>query len=229
MNLNILYEDNQVIVVFKPRGLLSQADNTGSPDILSILKDYIKEKYNKPGAVYLGLVHRLDRNTSGVMVFARTSKAAARLSDLINKHEGFEKSYLAVVEGCVNPGKRRLCDMLYWDEKIKKASIKKSSDSKEAILEYNVISSHDNMTLLDVSLFTGRHHQIRCQLANMGHPIVGDLKYGSKIKMDNYYALSAYKLAFMHPTLKERMEFEYIDSNDRVIKEFYKDIKKQND
>lgn len=216
--LNILYEDNQVIVVFKPRGILSQGDGTKSPDILSILKGYIKEKYNKPGEVYLGLLHRLDRNTSGVMVFARTSKAAARLSSDISNHNSFEKYYLAVVEGYLNNKEEILQDMLYWDEKQKKAFIKNNKDSKEAKLRYNVIKQESNKSLLDITLYTGRHHQIRCQLSNIGHPIVGDVKYGSKFPMGNFYALTAYKLKFIHPTLKEEMSFEYID--DEIIKFF---------
>lgn len=218
--LNILYEDNQVIVVFKPRGMLSQGDGTKSPDILSILKGYIKEKYNKPGEVYLGLLHRLDRNTSGVMVFARTSKAAARLSSDISNHNSFEKYYLAVVEGYLNNKEEILQDMLYWDEKQKKAFIKKNKDSKEAKLRYNVIKQESNKSLLDITLYTGRHHQIRCQLSNIGHPIVGDVKYGSKFPMGNFYALTAYKLKFIHPTLKEEMSFEYID--DEIMKFFNK-------
>lgn len=219
MDLKILYEDNQVIVVFKPRGILSQGDGSKSPDILSIIKEYIKVKYNKPGDVYLGLVHRLDRNTSGVMVFARTSKAASRLSQAISMHNGFNKSYLAVVEGTIS-GDGRLDDDLYWDEKNKKAFIKKCKDSKEAILEYKVLSQKNNKTLLDINLLTGRHHQIRCQLSNIKHPIVGDVKYGSKYEMSNYYALCAYKLSFIHPTLKEMMEFEYIDETDKEIAMF---------
>lgn len=209
--LNILYEDNQVIVVFKPRGMLSQADGTKSPDILSILKQYIKEKYNKPGEVYLGLLHRLDRNTSGVMVFARTSKAAARLSDDISKHNSFEKYYMAVVDGCLKDKEGILSNMLYWDERQKKAFIKNHKDSKEAKLKYNVIRESNNKSLLDITLYTGRHHQIRCQLSHIGHPIIGDVKYGSKIQMGNFYALTSYKLTFIHPTLKEKMTFEYID------------------
>lgn len=217
--LNILYEDNQVIVVFKPRGILSQGDGTPSPDIHTELKKYIKEKYNKPGEVYLGLLHRLDRNTSGVMVFARTSKAAQRLSDNIAKHEGFEKDYLAIVEGSMPNNCGTLKDNLYWDEKMKKASIRNHKDSKEAILDYKVIGLNKGKSLLDIKLHTGRHHQIRCQLSSAGCPIVGDVKYGSKNPMGNYYALTSYRLSFIHPTLKEKMVFEYID-RDKLMKEF---------
>ena len=211
MELNILYEDNHIIVCYKPKGVLSQQDNTNTPDMLTLLKDYIKIKYNKPGEVFLGLVHRLDRNTDGIMVFARTSKAAKRLSDDI-KNNLFHKTYLAIVEGIINNADT-LKDMMYFDENKKKSFIKNDSKSKEAILLYDVLGHFDNKTLLSVNLITGRHHQIRCQLAHIGHPIVGDIKYGSKIKMGNYYMLSAYKLKFIHPTKKEEMEFEYIDDN----------------
>ncbi len=179
----ILYEDNHIIVCYKEKGILSQADNTQSLDMLTILKSYIKEKYQKPGNVYLGLVHRLDRNTDGVMIFAKTSKAASRLS-LDIKNNNFHKSYLAIVEGNLS-GKKTLKDMLYYDEKNKKAYIKTTKDSKEAILEYEVLASKNNMSLLKINLKTGRHHQIRCQLSNVGHPIVGDIKYGSHIQMGN--------------------------------------------
>ncbi|MCR5705199.1 MAG: RNA pseudouridine synthase [Acholeplasmatales bacterium] len=216
MDLNILYEDNHIIVCYKPRGILSQADGSNASDMLTILKQYIKEKYNKPGDVYLGLVHRLDRNTDGVMVFARTSKAASRLSDDI-KNDRFHKKYLAVVEGRVL-GSLELRDMLYYDEAKKKAFIKRAQGSKEAILTYSAIDYKNDKTLLDISLKTGRHHQIRCQLSNIGHPIVGDIKYGSSIRLGDRYLLSAYSLTIIHPTKKEEMVFEYIPEGD--YKEF---------
>lgn len=217
MDLKILYEDNHIIVCYKPRGILSQADNTSSLDMLTLLKEYIKEKYNKPGNVFLGLVHRLDRNTDGVMVFARTSKAAKRLSEDI-KNNNFHKKYLAVVEGMIE-GSRTLSDMLYYDENKKKSFIIKKKDSKEAILTYNSVDYVNGKTLLDISLKTGRHHQIRCQLSNIGHPIVGDVKYGSTIAVGDKYALTAYSLSFIHPTKKEEMVFKYIP-DDSFYKEF---------
>ncbi len=213
----ILYEDNHIIVCYKEKGILSQADNTQSLDMLTILKSYIKEKYQKPGNVYLGLVHRLDRNTDGVMIFAKTSKAASRLS-LDIKNNNFHKSYLAIVEGNLS-GKKTLKDMLYYDEKNKKAYIKNTKDSKEAILEYEVLASKNNMSLLKINLKTGRHHQIRCQLSNVGHPIVGDIKYGSHIQMGNSYLLTAYELTFMHPTKKQKMTFKYLP-NDKYFDDF---------
>jgi 23S rRNA pseudouridine1911/1915/1917 synthase len=216
MDLKILYEDNHIIVCYKPKGILSQSDGSSTLDMLSILKDYIKKKYNKPGDVYLGLVHRLDRNTDGVMVFARTSKAASRLSDDI-KNDRFHKKYLAVVEGRLD-GSSELKDYLFFDSLKKKSFVKKTKDSKEAILIYNALDYKNNKTLLDVLLKTGRHHQIRCQLSNIGHPIVGDLKYGSNINIGNSYLLSSYSLSIIHPTKKEEMTFEYIN------KEYFKDF-----
>ncbi len=216
MDLKILYEDNHIIVCYKPKGILSQSDGSSTLDMLSILKDYIKKKYNKPGDVYLGLVHRLDRNTDGVMVFARTSKAASRLSDDI-KNDRFHKKYLAVVEGRLD-GSSELKDYLYFDSLKKKSFVKKTKDSKEAILIYNALDYKNNKTLLDILLKTGRHHQIRCQLSNIGHPIVGDLKYGSNINIGNSYLLSSYSLSIIHPTKKEEMTFEYIN------KEYFKDF-----
>lgn len=215
--MEILFEDNQVIVAFKEAGLLSQGDISGDNDILNDLKLYIKEKYNKPGAVYLGLVHRLDRNTSGVMVFARTSKAASRLSEEIREHKQFNKKYLAVVEGIIPRGETiTLKNRLLKNEDKNKSFVSNSKDAKEAVLTYtsldNVTINNKSYSLLDITLLTGRHHQIRCQLSHIGHPIAGDLKYGaSKLKNNEYY-LSSYSISFTHPTLKESMTFNYFKS-----------------
>lgn len=219
MDLDILYEDNHVIVVYKPQGILSQGDISGDISMLDMVRDYIKEKYNKPGNVYVGLVHRLDRNTSGVMVFAKTSKAASRLQQGLIK-----KEYLAVVEGMVeNKEYITLKNNLYYDESKKKSFIKTSG--KEAILEYKMLDIKDNMSLISVILKTGRHHQIRCQMANIDHPIVGDLKYNSKYKRGNFYALCAYKLTFIHPTLKTNMEFKCIKPCEDFLK--FEDVLKK--
>ncbi len=212
--MDILYEDNHIIVCYKPEGLLSQADISNDKDILSILKDYIKVKYNKEGNVYLGLVHRLDRNTSGLMVFARTSKAASRLSKDIKDRNGFNKKYLAVVEGKMKIGeKKTLINNLLKDEKENKSYVSNKKDAKEAILDYEVLDSktfnNQEYSLLNITLHTGRHHQIRCQLAYIGHPIAGDMKYGAKRNGGNSYNLSSYHLSFMHPTLKEEMNFNF--------------------
>jgi len=214
----VLYEDNHVIVAYKREGILSQEDITKAPDILNSLKDYIKEKYNKPGNVFLGLVHRLDRNTSGVMVFARTSKAASRLSEQIKIHSGFNKKYLAVVEGKMPIGQTEtLKNRLLKNEKENKSYVSNSKDAKEAELIYKVLDSKiidgAPFSLLDITLLTGRHHQIRCQLSNIHHPIAGDMKYGAKRNGGNSYNLSSYRLEFMHPTTKENMSFEYFEPN----------------
>lgn len=207
--MDILYEDNHVIVVYKEKGILSQADGSNKPDMLTIIKSYIKEKYNKSGNVYLGLVHRLDINTSGVMVFAKTSKAASRLSEDI-KNNKLHKRYYCVVEGNISNG-GKLIDYLEKDEIIKKAFI--SKNGKEAILEYNVIKNYkidnNDVTLLEINLITGRFHQIRCQLSNIGHPLYGDKKYGSKYSIEYLdFPLEAYHLEFIHPTTKELLVFE---------------------
>lgn len=215
--MEILFEDNQVIVAYKEVGLLSQADISGDRDILNDLKLYIKEKYNKPGAVYLGLVHRLDRNTSGVMVFARTSKAASRLSEEIREHKQFNKKYLAIVEGIIPQGESKtLKNNLLKNEDKNKSFVSSSKNAKEAILTYtsldNVTINNKSYSLLDITLLTGRHHQIRCQLSHIGHPIAGDLKYGALKIQNNEYYLSSYSISFTHPTLKNDMTFNYFKS-----------------
>lgn len=217
--VNILYEDNHILVAEKPRGILSQADGSIKEDMLTILKNYIKEKYNKPGNVYLGLVHRLDINTKGIMVFARTSKAASRLTLSIQNHE-FEKRYKAIVEGIFDTYDTiTLTHYIYKDEKEKKSYI--SNTGKESILEYRAlrnykIDSHD-VTDIDVNLLTGRFHQIRCQMANIGHPLYGDKKYGSKYSIDNNsFPLEAYELTFPHPITKEMMTFRSMEVKDEA-------------
>ncbi|MCM1131309.1 MAG: RluA family pseudouridine synthase [Roseburia sp.] len=204
--INILYEDNHIIVAIKPKGVLSQADGSDKEDMLTLLKSYIKEKYQKPGNVYLGLVHRLDLFTSGVMVFARTSKAASRLTNQVQTHT-FEKKYLAIVEGNLF-GSDTLKSYLVKNEKEKKSYI--NSKGQEAILSYTAIDIKENRTLLDISLKTGRFHQIRCQLSSIGHPLYGDIKYGSTHKISFYdFPLEAYFLGFNHPVTNERLTFEH--------------------
>jgi len=209
--IEILYEDNHIIVCVKPRGILSQEDSSDKEDMLNLLKKYIKEKYNKQGNVYLGLVHRLDINTKGIMVFARTSKAAARLNESILKHD-FIKKYKATVEGEINNTEYiPLINYIKKNEKDKKSYI--SNDGSYAELEYKLIKKYKINDVLvsdiDIILKTGRFHQIRCQMANIGHPLYGDTKYGSKNKLDNFeMPLIAYHLEFPHPTKKEMMIFE---------------------
>ncbi|MBE6157949.1 MAG: RluA family pseudouridine synthase [Firmicutes bacterium] len=202
--LNVLYEDNHIIVVEKLPNILSQADNTGDKDLLTMVKEYIKEKYNKPGNVYLGLVHRLDRPVGGIMVFARTSKAASRLSEEIRSHK-FKKTYLAIVNGIIKKDSDRFVDKL---ERISNGNTIVSGNGKESILEYKVLDRNyeQNKTLVEIKLETGRHHQIRVQFASRGYPLAGDQRYGSMDKTQ--IALYAYKLEFVHPTTKENMYFE---------------------
>lgn len=207
MTLEVLYEDNHVIVCYKPAGVLSQADNTGDIDMLTLVKDYLKKRYNKEGNVFVGLVHRLDRMTSGVMVFGKTSKGAMRLSNDIASGNFF-KEYLAVCEGNIeNYDETTLVDYLEKDEKNNKSFI--SKNGKEAILTYRVITTKNNKSLVRVKLKTGRHHQIRVQMSNIGHPLYGDIKYGSPHK-DNL-ALQAYKLSFYQPVTRELLTFQKIN------------------
>lgn len=201
--LNILYEDNHIIVVVKPSGILSQKDITGDMDMLTLIKIYLKEKYNKPGNVYLGLVHRLDRMVSGVMVFAKTSKAASRLSNQI-KNNNFHKKYYAVVHGILENKEGRLINKLLKLDN-KKVLID-TKNGKEAILDYKVIEEKNNLSLIDISLITGRYHQIRIQFSHIGHPLLGDSLYTNK--NENNIKLMCYSLTFTHPTLKKQMTFE---------------------
>lgn len=201
-NLKILYEDNHVIVVVKPPNVLSQADNTGDADMLTLIKTYLKEKYQKPGNVYLGLVHRLDRPVGGVMVFAKTSKAAARLSSQIQNGQ-MQKKYYAVVNGTLDNKKGTFKDLL--EKTSDKKVLLNTPNGKEAILEYRVIGEKDNLSLIDINLLTGRYHQIRVQFASRNHSLYGDQLYGKQDKKQ--IALFAYYLSFLHPTTKERMIF----------------------
>ena len=213
-DIEILYEDNHIIVVNKPENILSQADNTKDLDMLTILKEYIKKKYNKPGNVYLGLVHRLDRPTEGVMVFARTSKAAKRLSDDIKNHK-FEKRYLAVVHGSLDKKSGKLEDYLIKNEDKKMSFVTDESKGKYACLEYKVLKEFDNKSLVDILLLTGRHHQIRVQFNHIGNPLVGDQKYGHDDS--KHLMLCAYHLEFYHPITKEKMIFEQIPKRFEIL------------
>src|SRR5574344_561045 len=197
-NLEILYEDNHIIIVVKPINVLSQSDKTNDVDMLTLLKKYIKEKYNKPGNVYLGLVHRLDRPVGGVMVFAKTSKAASRLSEQIRTHE-LKKEYCAVIEGLV-PNHDILEDKLLKDEK--KNMVFVSEKGKDSELEYDLIKYKDNYSLVHINLKTGRSHQIRVQFSSRNHPLYGDQKYNKNAKVGEQIALMATSLSFVHPVTK---------------------------
>lgn len=209
-DLKVIYEDNHIIVVEKQPNIPSQADKTGDIDMLTLVKQYIKEKYNKPGNVYLGLIHRLDRPVGGVMIFAKTSKAASRLSDQV-REKVFKKKYLAVVDGKVEPRSGTLEDYLYKDERnnMSKVVDKNKKNAKFAKLDYELVKYNEvkDLSLIKVNLHTGRHHQIRVQLANFGHSIFGDQKYGTRGK-GKQIALWAYLLTIKHPITKEEMTFE---------------------
>ena len=217
-DLKILYEDNHIIVVVKPAGIPVQQDKTSDLDMLTIIKAYLKEKYNKPGNVYLGLVHRLDRMVGGVMVFAKTSKAASRISEYI-RQKNVKKRYLAIVNGKmdVTGDVVELKDYLVKNERLNMSRVvdKSVKGSKESILEYKVIKNfkynNKEYSLVDIDLHTGRHHQIRVQFANISHPLYGDIKYGNKInKVGQNLALFSYYLSFFHPTKDEYLEFKFL-------------------
>ncbi len=208
--LNVLYEDNQIIVVEKIPNIPSQQDKTGDMDMLTIVKKYIKAKYNKPGEVYIGLVHRLDRPVGGVMVFARTSKSASRLSEQV-RNKTLKKTYTAVVDGKIDNKTGTLEDYLYKDERnnISKVVNSQKKNAKLARLDYEVINYDEkrDLTTVKIKLHTGRHHQIRVQFANFGHSLYGDQKYGVRGK-GKQIRLWASELIFEHPVKKEKMIFE---------------------
>ena len=204
--LAIIYEDNHIIVVIKPQNTPTQGDVSGDPDLLNQIKEYLKLSKEKAGEAFVGMVHRLDRVTGGVMVFAKTSKAASRLS-LQLKDGRFEKKYLAVVVGTPKQRSAKLQNYLLKDEKSNKVSIvgQATEGAKKAELEYTVRELKEKISLVEVDLITGRSHQIRAQLSNIGVPIFGDVKYGGK--GSSLCALWAYQLCFEHPTTKDRLKF----------------------
>jgi len=204
--MEILYEDNHLIIVNKAVGEIVQGDKTGDEPLVETLKRYIKEKYNKPGAVFCGVTHRLDRPVSGVVVFARTSKALERMNKLFAEHTDIKKTYWAIVCGKPAEAKATLENWLVRNEKQNKsyAYDKEKPNSKKAILDYEVLAYGERYTLLSIILKTGRHHQIRCQLAAAGMPIKGDLKYGaSRSNPDGGISLHARSIEFEHPVSHE--------------------------
>lgn len=210
--LKIIYEDNHILVAEKPPNIPSQSDKTGDVDMLTLLKDYLKEKYHKPGNVYLGLIHRLDRPVGGVMVFAKTSKAAARLSEQV-RNKTFQKEYLTIVDGKMEKKQDILENYLLKNERTNTSQVvaEGTKNSKYAKLEYEVLKYQEdiNLTLLKIKLYTGRHHQIRVQLSNIGHSICGDQKYGTRGR-GKQISLWAFRLILEHPICKEIMTFTSI-------------------
>lgn len=206
--LTVLYEDNQVVVVIKPQNVPCAPDESGDESMLSLVKSYIKEKYNKKGEAFVGLVHRLDRPTGGIMVFARNSKSAKRLSEQFKSHE-VEKVYYAITNGVVQPKTQTLINFVKKDEKENIVKIVPMSESgaKKAELQYKVLEDNGKESLLEVKILTGRSHQIRLQLSNIGHALVGDVKYGRQQGRTCSLGLWAGRLSFYHPTTKEKMSF----------------------
>lgn len=204
----ILHEDNSVLVVVKPQNIPSQADSSGDADLLTLLKEYVKQKYNKPGNVYLGLVHRLDRPTGGIMVFAKNSKSAERLSKQIVEGE-MTKRYLATVVGCPKEKQATLVHYLKKNALTNNVYVATfgDHDAKRAELSYKVLESDGQISLVEVQLETGRSHQIRVQMNAIGCPVFGDVRYGGDILRGANLALWAYRLEFAHPVTKERMVF----------------------
>ena len=208
--MQVVYEDNHIIIVNKQSGEIVQGDKTGDRPLSDIVKDYIKEKYQKPGAVFLGVVHRLDRPVSGLVVFARTSKALTRLNKMFAEGE-VHKTYWALVKNAPQETEATLTHWLVRNEKQNKsyAYATEKPNAKKAILKYRLIGKSDNYSLLEVQLMTGRHHQIRCQLAAMGCPIKGDLKYGApRSNPDGSISLQSHRVEFIHPVSKERITVE---------------------
>lgn len=207
--LKVIYEDNHLLVVEKPVNILSQGDDTNDKDMVNLLKSYVKEKYNKPGNVYIGLVHRLDRPVGGVMVFAKTSKAASRLSEQV-RNKSFKKTYRAVIHGKMNKNKDTLNDYLYKNKKTNMVSVvnKNHKDAKSAELSYETLGFKENKSLVEIDLKTGRSHQIRVQFSSRKHPLFGDQRYGQDVnKVGQQISLWSYRINIIHPTTKEKMEF----------------------
>ena len=205
-----IYEDNHIIIVNKDPGEIVQGDKTGDTPLSEIIKQYLKEKYNKPGNVFCGVVHRIDRPVSGIVIFAKTSKALSRLNEMLRKNE-IHKTYWALVEGKPEKKEGVLENYLVSDGRINKTfvSTEKNPDAKKSILEYKTVKEGERYSILEIVLHTGRKHQIRAQLANMGNPIKGDLKYGARrSNKDGSISLQAKKIEFVHPVSKKEISIE---------------------
>ncbi len=208
--MEVVYEDNHIIVVNKTASEIVQGDKTGDVPLSDMVKQYLKEKYQKPGNVFVGVTHRLDRPVSGLVIFAKTSKALSRLNEMFKNSE-IKKTYWAIVKECPKQEEAELTHYLVRNEKQNKsyAYAEEVKNSKKAVLHYKLIARSDNYYLLEVDLKTGRHHQIRCQLAKMGSPIKGDLKYvAPRAKTDGSFCLHARSVKFIHPVSKEWIELE---------------------
>ena len=217
-NLQVLHEDNHIIVINKRVGDIVQGDKTGDKPLSEVVKEYIKEKYNKPGEVFLGVIHRLDRPTTGIVIFARTSKALTRMNELFSNRET-QKTYWAIVKNKPQNSEDKLVHYLKRNEKnnTSKAHIKEVPESKFASLDYKIITSLQNYYALEINLHTGRHHQIRAQLSAIGSPIKGDLKYGfDRSNPDGGIHLHARKLVFVHPVSKENIKIIAPTPNDSI-------------
>jgi len=228
MNIEVLYEDNHILVVNKPNNMLVQPDPTGDLALEDLAKQYIKVHYNKPGAVFLNAVHRIDRPVSGVVVFARTSKALSRLNEQFRSKEVI-KTYWAIVKEKPKELSATVTDYIRRDAKKNKSFVcpQDARDAKRASLSYKLIASSDNYNLLEIDLHTGRHHQIRCQLAHLGCPIKGDLKYGAaRSNKDGGISLHARSIEFTHPVTKERLTITAPTPQDSLWSAFEEMVRK---
>jgi len=220
--MNVLYEDNHIIIINKRAGEIVQGDKTGDKPLSEIVKEYLKEKYNKPGNVFCGVTHRLDRPTSGVVVFAKTSKALSRLNEMF-RNDSVEKLYWAIVKNRPLRTVDVLIHYLIKNEKNNKSTAYNTEkpQAKKAVLHYKLISTSQNYNLLEVDLETGRHHQIRCQLSKIGCPIKGDLKYGAdRSNPDGSISLHARYISFIHPVSKIKIEITAPVPDDNLWKAF---------
>lgn len=218
--LQVLFEDNHLIIVNKRAGDITQGDKTGDTPLSDIIKEYLKDKYNKPGNVYLGTVHRLDRPTSGIVIYAKTSKALERLNKML-RDKKINKTYWAIVKGHPKKHQDSLVNFLKKNPKLNKSFVhtKEVEGSKKSILHYTLLKKLDNYSLLEINLETGRHHQIRTQLSNIGHVIKGDLKYGdARSNKDGSIHLHAREIEFIHPVSKETIKIKASTPNDSIWK-----------
>lgn len=228
IQMKVVYEDNHLIIVFKESGEIVQGDKTGDVPLSETVKAYIKDKYHKPGNVFLGVVHRLDRPVAGLVVFARTSKALSRLNEMFRKGE-IHKTYWAITKQCPAEAQATLMNWLTRNERQNKSYVydREVPGSKKSILEYRVIGHSDRYHLLEIRLMTGRHHQIRSQLAHIGCPIKGDLKYGAeRSNPDGSISLLSHHVEFVHPVSKETISLDSPLPADRLWQEIAEKVEK---